>query len=65
MSCIFQNTDPPPPSPPGERVSPAFVAGGGHTRRVVRGVEGQYFGRRMAGTLKVFLEGSGAGVLNR
>jgi hypothetical protein len=43
MSCVFQNIDPPPPSPPGEC---AFVAGGGHTRRVERGVGGQYFGRR-------------------
>ncbi len=39
----FQNIDPPPPSPPGEC---AFVAGGGHTRRVEKGVGGQYFGRR-------------------
>jgi hypothetical protein len=42
---IFQNIDPPPPSPPGECVRPAFVAGGGHTRGAERGV-GQYFGRR-------------------
>jgi hypothetical protein len=46
MSCVFQNSDPPPPSPPGECVPPAFVAGGGHTRRVERGVGGHYFGRR-------------------
>jgi hypothetical protein len=46
MSCIFQNIDPPPPSPPGECVPPAFIAGGGHTRRVERGVGGQYFGNR-------------------
>jgi hypothetical protein len=46
MSCVFQNIDPPPPSPPGECVPPAFVAGGGHTRRVENGVGGQYFGRR-------------------
>jgi len=38
MSCVFQNIDPPPPSPPCECVTPAFVAGGGHTRRVERGV---------------------------
>ncbi len=49
MSCVFQNIDrPPPPSAPGEcaHVPPAFVAGGGHTRRVERGVGGQYFGIR-------------------
>jgi hypothetical protein len=42
MSCVFQNIDLP--------LRPAsvyaFVAGGGHTRRVERGVGGQYFGRR-------------------
>jgi hypothetical protein len=38
LSFVFQNIDPPPPSPPGECVPPAFVAGGGHTRRVERGV---------------------------
>jgi hypothetical protein len=38
MSCVFQNIDPPPPSPPGESVPHAFVAGGGHIRRVERGV---------------------------
>jgi hypothetical protein len=27
-------------------VSPAFVAGGGQTRRAERGMGGQYFGRR-------------------
>jgi hypothetical protein len=37
MSCVFKNIDPPPPSQPGE-CTPAFVAGGGHTRRVERGV---------------------------
>ncbi len=41
MSLVFQNSDPLPPSPPGE-----CVAGGGHTRRVERGVGGQYFGKR-------------------
>jgi hypothetical protein len=40
MSCAFQNVDPPPPSPPGEC---AFVAGGGLTRRVERGVGGSIF----------------------
>jgi hypothetical protein len=37
---------PPSPSPPGECVPPAFVAGGGQTRRAERGMGGQYFGRR-------------------
>jgi hypothetical protein len=38
MSGVFQNIDPPPPqSPPGERVPPAFGAGRGHTRWVERG----------------------------
>jgi len=37
MSCVFQNIDPPPP---GEC---AFVAGGGHTRRVERGMGGSIF----------------------
>ncbi len=46
MSCVFENIDPPRPSPPGECVPPAFVAGGGHTRQGERGVGGQYFGRR-------------------
>ncbi len=46
MSCVYQNIDPPPLSPPGECVPPVFVAGGGHTRWVERGVGGQYFGRR-------------------
>jgi hypothetical protein len=49
MSCVFQNIDPPPPSPPGECTprlccggrthSPGGEEGGG-------GVGGQYFGRR-------------------
>ncbi len=38
MSGVFQNIDPPPPSPPGDCVPPAFGAGGGHTRWVERGV---------------------------
>ncbi len=29
MSLVFQNIDPPPTSPPGECVPPAFVGGGG------------------------------------
>jgi hypothetical protein len=46
MSDVFQNIHPPPLSPPGECVPPAFGAGGGHTRWAERGVGGQYFGRR-------------------
>jgi hypothetical protein len=42
MAGVFQNIDPPLPSPP------AFGVGGGHTRWVERGVWGQYFGRRQA-----------------
>jgi hypothetical protein len=40
MSRVFQNIDPPPPSPAGECVvyPPALVAGGGHTRTAERGV---------------------------
>jgi hypothetical protein len=33
------------PYPPLECVPPAFVAGGGQTRRAERGMGGQYFGR--------------------
>jgi hypothetical protein len=47
LAGVFQNIDPPPPSPPGECVH-AFGAGGRHTRWVERGVGGQYFGRRQA-----------------
>jgi hypothetical protein len=36
MSDVFQNIDPPTPSPPGECVPPALGAGGGHTRWVER-----------------------------
>jgi hypothetical protein len=44
MSCFFQNNEPPPPLfPP---CAASVVAGGGQTRRVERGVGGQYFGRR-------------------
>ncbi len=46
MSGVFQDIDPPPLSPHGECVLPAFVACGGHTRWVERGVAGQYFVRR-------------------
>ncbi len=31
MAGVFQNIEPPPPSPHGECVHPAFGAGGGHT----------------------------------
>ncbi len=41
VSRVFQNIDPPPPSPPSECVLPP------HQRRAVRGVGDQYFGRRM------------------
>ncbi len=37
MAGVFQNIDPPPPSPPGECVPPAFGAGEGHTRWLERG----------------------------
>jgi hypothetical protein len=55
MAGVFQNIDPPPPSPPGECVPPALKAGGGHTRWVERWVGAQYFGRRQAqlGTLRI------------
>jgi hypothetical protein len=46
ISLVFQNIDPPSPSPPGECLPPAFVTGGGQTRRAERGMGGQYFGRR-------------------
>jgi hypothetical protein len=50
MSPVFQNIDPPPPTPLSARrvgtVSPAFVALGRHSRRAERRVGGQYFGRR-------------------
>jgi hypothetical protein len=46
ISLVFQNIDPPSPSPPGECVPLAFVAGGGQTRKGERGMGGQYFGRR-------------------
>jgi hypothetical protein len=39
--CVFQNIDPPPPSPLSECVLPPH-----QTRRAVSGVGGQYFGRR-------------------
>jgi hypothetical protein len=31
MSLVFQNIDPPPPSPPGKCVPPAFVGGRTHS----------------------------------
>jgi hypothetical protein len=47
MSCVFQNIELTPHPLSARRVCiPAFVAGGGHTRRVEKGVGGQYFGRR-------------------
>ncbi len=51
MSLVFQNIDPPLPSPPGEcvPVPPPLLGwgrGGAHTRLAERGMGGQYFGRR-------------------
>jgi hypothetical protein len=43
MCGVFQNIDPPPLSPPGECIPPAFGAGEGHTRWVERGVAGSLF----------------------
>jgi hypothetical protein len=40
---LFQNINSPPTSPPGECVPPAFVGGGGHTRRAERGMGGSIF----------------------
>jgi hypothetical protein len=37
---------PHPPLRPARVYTPAFVAGGGQTRRAERGMGGQYFGRR-------------------
>jgi hypothetical protein len=49
ISPVFQNIDPPSPSPPGECVPPPLLrlcCGGGQTRRAERGMGDQYFGRR-------------------
>ncbi len=46
VSGVFQNIDPSPPSPPSECVLPPHQRRGIQTRRAVRGVGGQYFGRR-------------------
>jgi hypothetical protein len=46
ISLVFQNIDPPSPSPPGESVLPPQHRRGVHTRRAERGMGGQYFGRR-------------------
>ncbi len=43
MSFVFQNIDPPPPSPPDECVPPAFVAGVGHTLAGGEGGGGSIF----------------------
>jgi hypothetical protein len=50
MAGVFQNSDPPSPSPPGECVPPAFGAGG-RLQDTLAGWRGgwgggQYFGRR-------------------
>jgi hypothetical protein len=58
MSCVFQNIDPPPPSPPGECVPPAFVAGGGHTRRVVRGVGSIFWKTQDTALYSTYIESS-------
>jgi hypothetical protein len=49
VSLVFQNIDPPPPSPPGECVLSPQQRRGVCTHRAVRGVGGQYFGRRDTG----------------
>jgi hypothetical protein len=46
VSGVFQNIDLLPPLPLGNVSSPRTKGGGVNTRRVVRGVGGQYFGRR-------------------
>ncbi len=47
MSLVFQNIDPPPPSPPGECVPPPPPTKAGVTHSPgEEGVGGQYFGRR-------------------
>jgi hypothetical protein len=47
VSRVFQNIDPnPPPLHPASVCSPHTKAGDTHNRRAVRGVGGQYFGRR-------------------
>ena len=43
MSLVFQNIDPPSPSPPGECVPPAFVGGGEDTLAGRRGGGGSIF----------------------
>jgi hypothetical protein len=43
LFLVFQIIDPPSPSPPGEWVPPAFVAGGGQTRQAERGMGGGIF----------------------
>ncbi len=46
MSGVFRTIDPPPPLHPERVSSPRTKGGGVHTRRAVRWVGGQYFGRR-------------------
>jgi hypothetical protein len=43
MSLVFQNIDPPPPSPPGECVLPPNKGGGVQNRRAERGMGGSIF----------------------
>jgi hypothetical protein len=45
MSGVFRAIDPPPPLQPASVFSTRTKGGGVHTRRAVRGVGGQYFGR--------------------
>jgi hypothetical protein len=46
VSRVYQNIDPPTPFPPSECVLPPHQRRGVHNRRAVRGMGGQYFGRR-------------------
>jgi hypothetical protein len=43
ISLVFQNIDPPSPSPPGESVLPLQQRRGVHTRRAERGMGGSIF----------------------
>jgi hypothetical protein len=46
IPVVFQNIDPPSPSPPGEFVLPPQQRRGVHTRPAEKGWGGQYFGIR-------------------
>jgi hypothetical protein len=43
ISLVYQNIDPPPPSPPGESVLTPQQRRGVHTRRAERGMGGSIF----------------------